>query len=498
MGPKREPIVVSTDLCEMGLVRLSRLIASRNVSSTEVVRGALERMERLESKLNAFITVRAKEALSEAERAEEKIARGSYCGPLHGVPVSIKDMFAMTGVRTTGGSKILSDWVPAWDAAVVERLRAAGAIILGKTNLDEFGHGGTSTLSHFGPVHNPWDLNRISGGSSGGSAAAVSAGIGPLSYGTETGSSVRRPGSYCGIAGFKPTFGTISRYGSFRGAWSMDHVGVFARSVEDVALGLDAVAGFDARDPGSVSQEPWCYASWLKARSRGLRIGVLWRFLQEGVDASVRSAFEAALKVLAGLGTEIIHLDVPEVSYAAMASMMTSAAEAAANNLGWLRERSHDYVPQVRRRLVAGMAITAVEYLTVQRARHRIREAIKTVFKDVDVIASPTTVRVAPFISESSKGNGDDYSHASYNHANLLRLPSMLGLPAISVPCGIHPTGLPIGLQLISGWFADQTVLDAAFAYESVTDWHTRRPPLVWEMPGGPKIGSANEPTSNH
>ena len=489
--------MVPTDLCEIRLADLSKLIACRRVSSTEAVRGALERLERLESKLNAFITVLSEEALSEAKKADGEIAHGSYRGPLHGVPISIKDMFAMAGVRTTGASKILSDWVPGWDAAVVERLRAAGAIILGKTNLDEFGHGGTSTLSHFGPVHNPWDLNRISGGSSGGSAAAVSAGIGPLSYGTETGSSVRRPASYCGITGFKPTFGIISRYGSFRGAWSMDHVGVFGRSVEDAALGLDVVAGFDARDPSSVRQDPQTYASRLEARPRGLRIGVLWRFLQEGVDPSVQSAFEAALEVLAGLGAERRDLDVPEVSYAAMTSMMTSAAEAAANNLGWLRERAGDYVPQVRRRLAAGLAITASEYLTVQRARHRIREAIRTVFEEVDLIVSPTTARVAPFISEGPKGNGDDTSHVSYNHSNLLRLPSMLGLPAISVPCGVHPTGLPIGLQLIGCWFSDQTVLNAAFAYESVTDWHTRRPPLPRKTRGGPETGSANEPTNN-
>ena len=207
-------------------------------------------MRALDDKLNAFITVCAEPALADAKKADREIAAGNYRGPLHGVPVSIKDMFEMNGVLTTGGSKILKDWLPERDSTLVEKLRAAGAVIFGKTNLDEFGHGGTSTLSHFGPVHNPWNLDRIAGGSSGGSAAAVATRIGPLSYGTETGSSVRRPASYCGIVGFKPTFGIISRHGSFRGAWSQDHVGLFTRTVKDIALALDPVAGYDAQRSG--------------------------------------------------------------------------------------------------------------------------------------------------------------------------------------------------------------------------------------------------------
>lgn len=466
------------DVLELYLTDLSRLIAARELSSSEVVSAALTRLERLEVKLNAFITVLREQALAEAKKADEEIARGNYRGALHGVPVTIKDMFETAGVRTTGGSKILADWVPETDADLVEKLRAAGAVIIGKTNLDEFGHGGTSTLSHFGPVHNPWDIERIAGGSSGGSAVAVAAGIGPLSYGTETGSSVRRPASYCGIVGFKPTFGIISRHGSFRGAWSQDHVGLFARSVQDIALGLDAVAGFDARDPASVRQEKSAYASRLDARVKGLRVGVLSRFLQ-GVDPAVRQAFDAALKVLASARCDIVELDVPEVTYAAMTSMMTSSAESAGINRRWFRERHQDFVAHVSRGLAVGMTITASEYLTVQRARHRIREALRATYERVDIIASPTTGRVAPLLSEGLKGNGDDTRHASYNQSNLLRFPSMLGLPACSLPCGGSPEGLPIGLQLVGCWFLDQTVLNTALAYQSSTDWHTRRPTMA-------------------
>jgi aspartyl-tRNA(Asn)/glutamyl-tRNA(Gln) amidotransferase subunit A len=466
------------DICELNLTDLSRLIAARELSSSEVVRATLARLERLEDKLNAFITVLREPAHAKAKKADEDIARGQYRGPLHGVPVTIKDMFETAGVRTTGGSKILADWIPETDAALVERLNAAGAITIGKTNLDEFGHGGTSTLSHFGPVHNPWNIDRIAGGSSGGSAAAVASGIGPLSYGTETGSSVRRPASYCGITGFKPTFGVISRHGSFRGAWSQDHVGLFARSVKDITLGLDPVAGFDSRDPASVHQEKPAYAARLDANVKGLRVGVLRRFL-DGVNPEVRQAFDAALRVLAGAGCELIDLDVPEVSYAAMTSMMTSSAESAGINRRLLRERHQDYVPHVSRGIAVGMTITASEYLTVQRARHRIREALRTTYERVDIIASPTTARVAPLLSDGVKGNGDDARHASYNHSNLLRFPSMLGLPGCSLPCGINTEGMPIGMQLIGAWFADQAVLNTAFAYQSTTDWHTRRPSLI-------------------
>jgi aspartyl-tRNA(Asn)/glutamyl-tRNA(Gln) amidotransferase subunit A len=467
-----------TDILELNLTGMSKLIASRELSSAEAVQAALARLEKTEGKLNAFITVLREQAPAEAKKADQEITGGNYRGPLHGVPVTIKDMFETAGVLTTGGSKILVDWVPTTDSHLVERLRAAGAIIIGKTNLDEFGHGGTSTLSHFGPVHNPWNVDRIAGGSSGGSAAAVAAGIGPLSYGTETGSSVRRPASYCGITGFKPTFGIISRHGSFRGAWSQDHVGLFARSVQDITLGLDPVAGYDPRDPASVHQDPPQYSTRLDANVKALRIGVLRHFL-ESVDSQVKQAFESALKILTDLGGEVVDLEVPELRYAAMTSMLTSSAESAGINRRWFRERHQDYVPHVARGIAVGMTITASEYFTAQRARHRIREAVRAAYERVDIIASPTTGRVAPLLVDGVKGNGDNTRHASYNHSNLLRFPSMLGLPGCSLPCGISAETLPIGMQLIGAWFNDQTVLNTAAAYQSATDWHTQRPGIV-------------------
>ncbi len=465
------------EILELNLSDLSRRIAAREVSSAEAVGAALDRLEQVEPKLNAFITVLREAAAGAAEKADEEIGRGHYRGALHGVPVTIKDMFETAGVRTTGGSKILKDWLPENDSALVEKLRAAGAIIIGKTNLDEFGHGGTSTLSYFGPVHNPWNPDRIAGGSSGGSAAAVAALIGPLSYGTETGSSVRRPASYCGVTGFKPTFGVISRQGSFRGAWSQDHVGLFARSAQDITLGLDPVAGFDARDPASVQQETPAYTKRLNPDVKNLRLGVLRPFL-DGVNPEVKQAFEAALKVFAGAGCEIVDLDVPELRYAAMTSMLTSSAESAGINRHWFREHHRDFVPHVARGIAAGMTITAAEYLTAQKARQRIREALRSAYEKIAIIASPTTARVAPPLADGVKGNGDDTRHAGTNHSNLLRFPSMLGLPGCSVPCGINSENLPIGMQLIGAWFNDQTVLNLAAAYQNATDWHTKRPAL--------------------
>jgi aspartyl-tRNA(Asn)/glutamyl-tRNA(Gln) amidotransferase subunit A len=470
--------MTGADLCELGLVELARRIESRLVSSAEVVEAALARLDRLNGRLNAFITVAHEQARKAATQADEELARGVYRGPLHGVPVSVKDLFFTAGLRTTGGSRILADWVPDEDSALIERLKAAGAVILGKTNLDEFGHGGTSTVSHFGPVHNPWNLERIAGGSSGGSTAAVAAGIGPLSYGTETGSSVRRPSAYCGVSGFKPTFGLVSRYGSFRGAWSMDHAGVFGRSIKDVAVGLDAVAGYDSRDPASTHQSEPSYARRLEADVRGVRIGVLRRFLENGVDPSVSSAFDLAIQRLSGAGAEVVDMDIPELKYAAMTSMLTSAAESGANNVRWMRERPDEYQVEIKRRLASGLGITASEYLTVQRARYRIREAVRAAYETVDVLANPTTNRVAPLVSLGPKGNGDQTYKLGYTHSSLLRFPSMLGLPGCSIPCGANEEGLPIGMQLVGRWFADQRVLNVAFAYQQNTEWGLRKPRL--------------------
>lgn len=457
----------------------ARRIANRDVSSVELVNVVLGRLERLEPRLNAFITVLADEARAAARRADSEIARGAYRGRLHGVPVSLKDMFVTEGARTTGGSKLLVDWVPSFDSAVAERLRSAGAIVIGKTNQDQLGHGGANTYSHFGPVHNPWDLDRIAGGSSGGSAASIAAGIGALSYGTETGSSIRRPAAFCGIVGFKPTFGRISRHGVLHSAWSMDHVGVFARTIEDAALGVDIVAGYDHRDPASVPGGTVSHFEAIRGKARGLRLGVLQAFLDDSsVQPEIWKAFRESLAIFTAAGASVEAIDIPELQYAAMTSSITGLAESGACERQWLRDRPDDFVPEVRRASLTGLAFSAAEYLTVQRARFRIREAVRLAFEQIDILAAPTTGRVAPLISEGTRGLGDEVHSASLNQANLLRFPSMLGLPACSIPCGKGTHGLPIGMQLIGRWFDDQLVFDIALAFQQATDWHHQRPNL--------------------
>jgi len=432
-------------------------------------------MEMLQGDLNFIITSAAGEARAAAPEADLEIQRGHYRGPLHGVPVTIKDLFMTAGLRTTGGSKILAEWIPDYDAAIVEQLRRAGAIIVGKTNLDEFGHGGTSTVSYFGPVHNPWNLDRIAGGSRGGSTAAVSAGVGPLSFGTETGTSVRRPAAYCGVFGFRPTLGLVSRHGSLRTAWSLDQAGVFARSVEDAAAGLDAITGYDERDPASVAGNPPAFASNLDTATKGVRVGVPRAFLG-GLQTPVAAAFEKSLKILAEQGSEIVEIDMPELRYTAMTSALVTSAEAAGYNYRWIHERLADYMPEVRPRLAAGLAISAAEYFTLQRARQKISLAFSAIFEAVDVVANPTTGRVAPRIADGPQGNGDLTYAVSNDHANLLRFPSLLGLPACSVPSGLAPDGLPLALQLAGAPFSDQQILNLALSHQRRCPWPTLAP----------------------
>lgn len=475
---------MAQELYRRSATELANLIAARRVSVLDVVDDVLVQLERVEPLLNAFVTTVPEAARAAARRADAELALGQYRGPLHGVPISLKDLFWTAGVRTTGGSRLLEEWVPTENAAIVERLDAAGAILIGKTNLDEFGHGGTSTLSHFGPVHNPWDLECVAGGSSGGSAAAVAVGVGPISYGTETASSVRRPAALSGVVGVKPTFGVISRYGSFRTAWSLDHVGVFGRSVADATLGLDAVAGFDPRDPASVRLDRPPLAPGLQAEAAGLRVGVLQRFADDSADAAVREAFAAAVDVLHGLGAVTREVDVPELRHAAMTSMLTSEAESAAYDSASFREHGHLLQPAVRRSKLAGWPISASEYLTIQRARRRIREAVRAAWHGVDLLVAPTMGRTATPIRLGQPGLGDSIWEPSYNQVNLLRGVSLVGLPACSVPCGFDDAGKPIGIQIISRWFDEQTMLNVAAAYEAATAWHERWPAVATAATG--------------
>jgi aspartyl-tRNA(Asn)/glutamyl-tRNA(Gln) amidotransferase subunit A len=446
-------------------------IARREVSPVEVVRSALERIEALDGAINAFITVLADEALAAARQAEQAIGGGGYLGPLHGVPIGLKDLYQTRGVRTTGGSRVLADWVPEEDAAVTERLRRAGAIVIGKTNLHEFAFGPTNENPHYGNTNNPWDRSRIPGGSSGGSAAAVATGMCTAAMGSDTGGSIRLPAALCNLVGHKPTYGLVSRYGALALAWSLDHCGPMARTVGDVAIVMNAIAGHDPRDPASAARVSPDFGALLDGRVGGIRIGVLREYLEEGVDGEVAAAVRAALETLRGLGAQVEEISVPETRYALAASTPILLAEAAAVHERWLADRREQYGKTILIRLDAGARLTASHYLKAQRARRALQDRFAALGRRFDILASPTCPIPAPTFeqvsSETFRGG----------LVSLTRLFNLLGTPACSVPCGFTANGLPIGLQLAGRPFEDHTVLRVAHAYEQAAGWWERRPP---------------------
>jgi aspartyl-tRNA(Asn)/glutamyl-tRNA(Gln) amidotransferase subunit A len=446
---------------------LAPQIQRRELSPVELTDLILERIDRLNPKLDAFITVTADLARAQARTAEAELASGHYRGPLHGVPVSLKDLYLTAGIRTTGGSKILADYRPTEDATVTRRLREAGAILVGKANMHEFAYGTTTINPHYGAARNPWDPERITAGSSGGSGAAVAAGLSYVSMGSETGFSIRRPAAFCGVVGFKPTYGRISRHGMLPAAWSLDHAGPLVRSVEDAALVLNALAGPDPRDPASYAGAAPDFAAQLGGGIRGLRIGLPRQHYAGQSEPAVEAAFDEAVQVIEGLGAIPVEVRLPRVAYATAASSTIMYSEVTAAQARWIKERPDDYGPDVRSRIQLGFAVTAVDYARAQRIRRWIAEEVAAVFDQVDVLASPTTPQVATRIADSPAALNDPGFVVAAGPFNLLRLYALIGIPAISIPCGFSPEGLPIGLSLASRAYAEATLLRAGRAYEA-------------------------------
>ncbi len=461
-----------TDLHWLTISEAAALIERRELSPVELTDACLARIEALEPRLNAFITVLADEARAEARTAADEITRGEYRGPLHGVPIALKDIFDVAGVKTTAASSILADNVAEADSDAAERLRAVGAIIIGKLNLHEFAFGATGRDSHFGPARNPWDTEVVTGGSSSGSGAAVASGECLGALGTDTGGSIRIPASLCGIAGIKPTFGRVSRRGVVPLSWSLDHVGPLARSVEDCAILLQALAGHDARDPSSDDMPVPDYRATLRDGIRGLRIGLPETFFSEQLDPEVDAAVKKAIGVLKELGAQVVPVGLPHIVAAPAAVSAVMLPEATAFHQRWLNERGDEYSDSVRYRLEIGATYSAVQYVQGQRFREMIvRDWSDEVFSKVDLLATAATQIPAARI------NGSDLS-VTWSLIRLTNPINLLGLPAISVPCGFTGTNLPIGLQLVGRWWDEATVFRAAHAYEQATDWHARRPPL--------------------
>ncbi|HEX5414991.1 MAG TPA: amidase [Chloroflexota bacterium] len=470
---------MSDDLVYASIGELASRIRSGEVSPVGLTEAVLTRIERLNPVLGAFITVTADLAREQARRAEDEIRGDHYRGPLHGIPISLKDLYDTAGIPTTAGSRILADRVPTTDATVTRRLSEAGAVLLGKTNLHEFAYGTTTLNPHFGHTRNPWDLERITAGSSGGTAAAVAAGLGFMSMGSETGFSIRRPAAFCGVVGLKPTYGRVSRHGVLPCAWSLDHAGPLTRTVQDAALTLNAIAGYDAADPASARRAVPDFTALLGKEIKGLRVGIPRHHFAGRIEPAVEAAFEQAIQVFRDLGAEPVELRLPRVRYALPASTTIMHVEVGAVHARWIRSRPEDYGADVRIRIQSGAAVTAEDYARAQRIRRWIADEVAEIWSRVDLLAAPTTPQVATRIAESPEALRDPGFVVEEGLFNFLRLYALIGIPAISVPCGFSPEGLPIGLSLAGRPFDEPRVLQAAQAYEAATEWSRRRPAIA-------------------
>ncbi len=465
------------NICLLTISELSKLLRKKEISPVEVTTAFLKRINQLDGRMNAYITVLEDQAMRSSREVERAIVSGNYLGPLHGVPVAVKDLFMTEGIRTTAGSKILADFVPEDDSTVVRRLKDAGAIIIGKTNLHEFAYGPTNDNPHYGATRNPWDTERIPGGSSGGSAAAVAACLCGGALGSDTGGSIRIPASLCGIVGLKPTYGRVSRFGTIPLAWSLDHMGPMARSVEDSALILKAIAGSDVKDPTSSDAPVPDYARAIGKTVRGLKVGIPKEHFFEDMDGEIRDRVRQAIAVLQGLGVATKEVSLPYAKYSGTVLWIIVGAEASSYHETFFRTRAEEYGRDVRANLEIAQFILAAHYLKAQRVRRLLREQVLNALREVDVIVSPTTPFAAPRIGERTVKIGDRETRVMGGLDRFTCPFNLTGLPAISLPCGFTSSGLPIGLQIAGRPFDEETLLKVASAYEANTDWHQRRPP---------------------
>jgi len=455
------------------VAELAPCIRRREISPVEITQECLARIEHLNSELNAFITVMADSALAQARAAEDEIARGAWRGPLHGIPVAIKDLIDTAGGLTTSASALHQDRVPTEDAPVVQKLREAGAVILGKNNLHEFAYGGSSMVSHFGEVHNPWNLERIAGGSSGGSAACVPAGMAYAAIGTDTAGSIREPAALCGCVGLKPTYGRVSCRGVIPLSASLDHIGPLAASIEDAGIVLQAIAGYDPADINSAELPVDEYVGVLREGTKTLRVGVPRHYFFDDLDPEVSSAMEHALM---GISALVSHVN--DVSLEVPTDRTLQAAESYAYHSESMANSPELYQPETLRRLLTGGKVTAAQYIERRRELEWARRNIRNVFADVDLLLTPTTPLPAPSIAEL-KTNAEALRPAELKLLRNTRPFNVWGLPTISLPCGFTQSGLPIGLQIAGPHWREDLVLRLAHAYEQATAWHKRRCSVV-------------------
>ena len=472
---------------------LAQALASKEISSVELTQLCLDRIARLNPLVNAFITVDPDRSLAQARAADARIAAGQG-GGLTGIPLAQKDIFCAQGWRTTCGSKMLGNFVSPYDATVIERFNAAGAVMLGKTNMDEFAMGSSNETSHFGAVKNPWDVTRVSGGSSGGSAAAVAAQMAPAATGTDTGGSIRQPAAMCNLTGLKPTYGVVSRYGMIAYASSLDQGGPMAQTAEDCALLLNVMAGFDERDSTCLERPGEDYTRDLEMPLTGLRIGLPKEFFGEGCDAGVMQRIEAAIADYRKLGAETVEVSLPNMKLAVPAYYVIAPAEASSNlsrydgvrygyrapdyadlNDMYAKSRAQGFGDEVKRRILIGTYVLShgyydAYYLQAQRIRRLIANDFVAAFRQCDVILGPTSPTTAFRLGEKTDDPVQMYLSDIYTIAV-----NLAGLPGVSLPCGLAD-GLPVGLQLIGDYFSEARLLNVAHRYQQATEWHRLRP----------------------
>ena len=466
------------EICYMSAGQLGPMIKNGEISPVEVVEAHLSRIRATEPVLNSFITLLPDEALATARQAERDIRGGRYRGPLHGIPVGLKDLFNTGGVRTTSGSRIYDNYVPAEDCTVAARFREAGAILLGKLNMHQFAYGPTGENPDYGHMHNPWNPEMVSGGSSGGSGSATAAGQCTITTGSDTGGSIRIPAALCGIVGLKPTYGRVSRHGLTPLAWSMDHPGPMVRTVEDAAITMNVIAGYDPQDVASANVPVPDYTTALTGDIRGIRIGVPRQYLEAPMDPEVRQSVNDALRQLEALGAEVQEVEFPEFNDAAAISTTMLMAEATACFRDLLASDGSRLYEPVRLRLEAGLFISAADYLRAQQARAVFDRAARLLLEGVDLLVGPSEPVTAPPLLQQQVLAGEHEIGTVAALTQYTRPYNITGFPAISVPCGFSSEGMPIGLQLAGRPFDEETVLRAAHAYEQATEWHGRRPPI--------------------
>ena len=469
----------STEIPFLPATELSALIRSGDVSPVEAAEAYLDRIGQIDGKLNSYITVCRDEALAEAQQAEKEIAAGNYRGPMHGLPVAVKDQFYTKGIRTTGGSAILKDLVPNEDATVVANLKAAGSVLLGKLNMSEYAMG-DAFFHPFGTPHNPWDLSRNPGTSSSGSGAATAAFLCATSLGEDTGGSIRGPASFCGLVGIRPSWGRVSRYGVLGASWSMDTVGPISRTTADCAMTLGAIAGYDPKDPSTWDVPVPDYLSMLTGEIRGLKVGVIQeRVDTEAVDPEVRDNVVQAIAVLGELGADIQEVSIPLIVHSAAISNTIILTDAAGVHRQGIDEHLGEYDHNIQIRLLVGSIIPAQAHQKAVKLRQVLRQQILDALEKVDVLVMPTSsIPASPIPTKAGIGSKQEVLDGLAGRRSFTAPFNVANTPALSINCGFTSQNLPVGFQIAGKPFGEGTLFRVAQAYEQATDWHTRRPPI--------------------